>query len=433
MALSKPFAENGDKVKISENKTDNGVLNYDEGFGQRYEQPIKAVIDDKGNITSTGGLQITRPQFNGLMNEITTAIIENQNAILANQQAIKDNLAKIGALRVYADNRFSGCAGLDLPNVFSQLNQFKGGIEASKATFSATTSIINPTLWKDLKDNDVPTKRQILDNVSFDSAVASGLAYVNKQNVFTQPQMYDSSVTSNIILPNEAFLPKSALGEIQSPLSDVPFWDKNVNISLNKLLDLKKQIYIRKNGSGDFPTLDDFFSYIKTKKVCYKDYRIDCSGEDIIYNTQGILESVFCIGLSGGSIKFQPNSQTTQIMEKLILLGDLNNYTSLESQDKDKVVFFMNDLWFSRIKINTEITISNGHMAIFKDININRQVNINSGSIVANVVGGKVDSGYFFNIAGIGFLTAYFNNITGTNKCNIANNTLTINGYARYN
>lgn len=133
MALSKPFAENGNKVSIALEKTDDGVMNYEEGFGARYEQPIKAVIDEKGNIVSTGGLQITRPQFNGLMNDLSKAIIENQEKIIANRQHI-----------IKVENTMSGCAFLVRDNKFGGKNSFSGATSfKAEVSFEANASFEN--------------------------------------------------------------------------------------------------------------------------------------------------------------------------------------------------------------------------------------------------------------------------------------------------
>lgn len=70
MALTKPFAENGDKKAIPENTTGDGSLSYDTGFGGFYALPPEE-----------GGLFIDRAQFNQLMYDTTSAVISNQNSI----------------------------------------------------------------------------------------------------------------------------------------------------------------------------------------------------------------------------------------------------------------------------------------------------------------------------------------------------------------
>lgn len=70
MALTKPFAENGNKTAIPAT-TNDGSVSYDQGFGSFYALPPEE-----------GGLFIDRAQFNQLMYDTTSAIISNQNSIM---------------------------------------------------------------------------------------------------------------------------------------------------------------------------------------------------------------------------------------------------------------------------------------------------------------------------------------------------------------
>lgn len=69
MALTKPFAENGNKITIPQTTAD-GSVSYDQGFGSFYALPPEE-----------GGLFIDRAQFNQLMYDTTSAVISNQNSI----------------------------------------------------------------------------------------------------------------------------------------------------------------------------------------------------------------------------------------------------------------------------------------------------------------------------------------------------------------
>ena len=69
MALTKPFAENGDKKAIPQTTSD-GSVSFDRGFGSFYALPPEE-----------GGLFIDRAQFNQLMFDTTSAVISNQNSI----------------------------------------------------------------------------------------------------------------------------------------------------------------------------------------------------------------------------------------------------------------------------------------------------------------------------------------------------------------
>ena len=66
MAITTPFAQNGDKKEIPQTTSD-GSLSYDKGFGTLYALPPEE-----------GGLFIDREQFNQLVYQITEAILANQ-------------------------------------------------------------------------------------------------------------------------------------------------------------------------------------------------------------------------------------------------------------------------------------------------------------------------------------------------------------------
>lgn len=189
MALSKPFAKNGNKVSIALEKTDDGVMNYEEGFGARYEQPIKAVIDEKGNIVSTGGLQITRPQFNGLMNELSQAIIENQEKIIANRQ----HITKV-------ENTMSGCAFLVKDNKFGGSNSFSGAtsfkaevsFEANASfdtadfnTISATAIHSNTIKTNSISAASAYIREASFENINAKNVAVSASAAINTANIDT--------------------------------------------------------------------------------------------------------------------------------------------------------------------------------------------------------------------------------------------------------
>ena len=78
MALTKPFAENGDKKAIPQNTSD-GSVSFDRGFGSLYALPPEE-----------GGLFIDRAQFNQLMYDTTSAVIENKQEITAQANRINE-------------------------------------------------------------------------------------------------------------------------------------------------------------------------------------------------------------------------------------------------------------------------------------------------------------------------------------------------------
>ena len=212
MALTKPFAEQGEKKAISLTPDAEGTMNYQDGFGQRYSLPVKSTISEDGTITTTGGLWIQREQFNQLMFDATSAIIENQDNItqlnqdLGNKNDLtttnKDNIvsaineldSNIGDLNdlttteksnvVSAVNEIdSNYVRLDteqtIPSVktFSNVVNFGSIVNVNgEANFNDnvemvnTPTITNPKTFQDLIDNELITKAQSVSKfVDFDT------------------------------------------------------------------------------------------------------------------------------------------------------------------------------------------------------------------------------------------------------------------------
>ena len=78
MALTKPFAENGDKKAIPQTTSD-GSVSFDRGFGSFYALPPEE-----------GGLFIDRAQFNQLMFDTTSQVLENKQQITAQTNRINE-------------------------------------------------------------------------------------------------------------------------------------------------------------------------------------------------------------------------------------------------------------------------------------------------------------------------------------------------------
>lgn len=222
MALSKPFAENGNKVSIALEKTDDGVMNYEEGFGARYEQPIKAVIDEKGNIVSTGGLQITRPQFNGLMNDLSEAIIENQEKIIANRQHI-----------IKVENTMSGCAFLVRDNKFGGLNSFSGATSfKAEVSFEANASF-------DTADFNTISATAIHSNTIKTNSISAASAYIREasfENINAKNVAVSASAAINTATISAAAIHTLSVKTISASAASIDSLSINVNPEVLKPL-----------------------------------------------------------------------------------------------------------------------------------------------------------------------------------------------------
>ena len=78
MALTTPFAQNGDKKEIPQNSS-NGSVSFNNGFGSLYALPPEE-----------GGLFIDRAQFNQLMFDTTSQVLENKQQITAQANRINE-------------------------------------------------------------------------------------------------------------------------------------------------------------------------------------------------------------------------------------------------------------------------------------------------------------------------------------------------------
>ena len=78
MALTTPFAQNGDKKAIPQTTPD-GSVSFDRGFGSFYALPPEE-----------GGLFIDRAQFNQLMFDTTSQVLENKQAITTQANRINE-------------------------------------------------------------------------------------------------------------------------------------------------------------------------------------------------------------------------------------------------------------------------------------------------------------------------------------------------------
>lgn len=120
MALTKPFAENGNKTTIPATTSD-GSVSYDQGFGSFYALPPEE-----------GGLFIDRAQFNQLMYDTTSQVLENKNNISAlstqagQAQGILDTAIKILDESKTSNKRkviTVGTSGADFNNLQDAINE----------------------------------------------------------------------------------------------------------------------------------------------------------------------------------------------------------------------------------------------------------------------------------------------------------------------
>lgn len=84
MELSRPFAENGDRIDFPEDAQGDGDLSLEQGFGPRFALPPEE-----------SGLFIDRQKYNQLMYLITKGVIDAKEAVKLMQQGMTQGLAKL--------------------------------------------------------------------------------------------------------------------------------------------------------------------------------------------------------------------------------------------------------------------------------------------------------------------------------------------------
>lgn len=126
MALTKPFAENGNKTTIPATTSD-GSVSYDQGFGSFYALPPEE-----------GGLFIDRAQFNQLMYDTTSAVIDNSDNITTIQGDVATAKVNITALQ-----RDVNALESDVSNIESTISQV---ISSNVAPIGVYKTVENKTI-----------------------------------------------------------------------------------------------------------------------------------------------------------------------------------------------------------------------------------------------------------------------------------------------
>ena len=86
-------------------------------------------------------------------------------------------------------------AKLDTANTFTNSNDFNSTVNLnSDVTMASNPIVVTPKEWTTLTDNEIPTKKQIIDNIQVDT---SNLAKLNEANVFSNTVDFTNIVNFN--------------------------------------------------------------------------------------------------------------------------------------------------------------------------------------------------------------------------------------------
>lgn len=159
MALTKPFAEHGDKLEIPQTASDSSV-SYDQGFTYAYARPPEE-----------GGKFIDRAQFNQLMYDTTSQVLANKTAIAT--KANSSEVVKLtGAQKIAGVKTFTN--DIVSPNITAMQNNLN-------TIFSSTSS---------------PVKAQTTTKTI---TVGTSGDFANLSQAFYEAKKYTSPVTIKLI------------------------------------------------------------------------------------------------------------------------------------------------------------------------------------------------------------------------------------------
>ena len=233
MALTKPFAENGDKKAIPQTTSD-GSVSFDRGFGSFYALPPEE-----------GGLFIDRAQFNQLMFDTTSQVLENKTAIAT--KANDNSVVKLTGNQTIAGTK-TFTSNITAPNITNLQNQM-GGLISSHSYPLLTKS--SPSL--DITVGAGGTFSNIIDgliflkqNISKDPNIVGKITLLSSFNDDLYLKGYPFNIFINcngFILANNLFLEKCSItfsslklqGQLNALISTVHIYN-GANIGGNSSL-----------------------------------------------------------------------------------------------------------------------------------------------------------------------------------------------------
>ena len=208
MAITTPFAQNGDKKEIPQTSSD-GSLSFDKGFGSLYALPPEE-----------GGLFIDREQFNQLVYQITEAILANQQSL----SSLSGNVYNKGEV----DNLVNAKANQSTTYTKNEVNNLVNP-KADKST-TYTKNETNNLLNAKANANNVYNKSEVdtkLNGKANSNAVVnlSGNQSIRDIKTFLSLPVCNLAPTAGNHLANKAYI---------DSINQVPDYSAGVNIPVNK-------------------------------------------------------------------------------------------------------------------------------------------------------------------------------------------------------
>ena len=308
MALTKPFAENGDKKAIPQTTSD-GSVSFDRGFGSFYALPPEE-----------GGLFIDRAQFNQLMYDTTSAVISNQTSIntLNSKVADLESGVSTGVVNLTDNQTIAGTKTFSSPIIIPNgtanthaVNLAQLNTKANQATTYNKTEVDDRIRNYSYPRAETYNKSQV--DVFIDSLADSK---ANQATTYTKTEVNNllnakansnavvdlsgnqtiagvKTFTSNITAPNITTLQNQMNGLISSDV--YPLLTKNTSLDItvgsggmftniiDGLIFLKQNISKNPNVIGKITLLSSFNDDLYLKGYPFK-ILIDCNGFQLANN-----------------------------------------------------------------------------------------------------------------------------------------------------
>ena len=234
MAITTPFAQNGDKKEIPQTTSD-GSLSFDKGFGSLYALPPEE-----------GGLFIDREQFNQLVFQITEAILANQQSL----SSLSGNVYNKGEVDVKVNAKANQSTTYTKTEVDTKVNA-KANANAV-VNLSGNQTIAGIKTWSSplvipngTANNHAVNLAQLNTKANANATVnLTGNQTIGGNKKFSAVPTCDISPTANNHLANKAYI---------DSIGQVPDYRAEVSITFNRAFTAQfngvVEIYCRA-GSG---------------------------------------------------------------------------------------------------------------------------------------------------------------------------------------
>lgn len=371
MALTKPFAQNGDKKAIPQSTSD-GSVSFDRGFGSFYALPPEE-----------GGLFIDRAQFNQLMYDTTSAVISNQNSIntLNSKVANIESNVSTGVVNLTGNQTIAGTKTFSSPVVVPNAKANTHAVNLAQLNTKANQATTYTKTEVDTRVNakiDSSKATKILTENLVKTVGASGADFANLRQALEWASQYSYSNQYTITLNCNADMP--------IPGTYLPFGEAEIIIDgQNNSYNCHGNYFMAavRNYSGNIKIKNFILNFNNINSTAYgaafqfssANYKLEnvtininnSSISSLIVSQHGLLQ------IKNLTINFIGNTTISSIIRgaySSVLCGEANNFNIDVSQLTGSIKTLFNlrsgqsDLYgtspYPTDKINSQISITQG-------------------------------------------------------------------------